>query len=153
MRNFLRDCSFVGPAFPEPFVQFELETELAAKANLLPTTTGAQGRELQALWDMYRRKLRELISGGPRRVRNHVVEPLLQRLGYERISDAGDIGTREGAEDGGALLTAPDGTTLRVWCTEYNEDLDAPTRRGAAYRFSSKCQSKHTVDRLNPQPT
>jgi hypothetical protein len=136
MRNFLRDCSFIGPAFPEPFVQFELETELA-KANLLPTTTGAQGRELQALWDMYRRKLRELISGGPRRVRNHVIEPLLQRLGYERISDAGDITTREGPEDGGAVLTASDGTNLRLWFTEYNEDLDAPTRRGAAYRFSN----------------
>jgi hypothetical protein len=135
MRNFLRDCSFVGPAFPEPFVQFELEPELA-KADLLPATTGAQGRELQALWDMYRRKLRELISGGPRRVRNHVIEPLLERLGYERISDADDIRTREGSEDGGALLIAPDGSTLRVWCTEYDEDLDAPTRRGAAYRFS-----------------
>ena len=136
MRNFLRDCSFIGPALPEPFVQFELETELA-KANLLPMTTGVEGRELQALWDMYRRKLRELISGGPRRVRNHVIEPLLQRLGYERISDACDITTREGLEDGGAVLTASDGTTLRVWCTEYNEDLDAPSRRGAAYRFSN----------------
>jgi hypothetical protein len=39
MRNFLRDCSFIGPAFPEPFVQFEMEAELS-KADLFPATTG-----------------------------------------------------------------------------------------------------------------
>jgi hypothetical protein len=135
MLNFLRDCSFIGPAFPDPFVQFELEAELA-KAGLLQGTTGAEGRELQALWNLYRRKLRELISGGPRRVRNQVIEPILQRLGYAQISDVDEIRTREGPEDGGALLIATDRSKLRVWCTEYEEDLDAPTRRGAAYRFS-----------------
>jgi len=116
MLNFLRDCSFVGPALPEPFVQFDLESELA-KAGLLPGTTGAEGRELQALWNLYRRKLRELISGGPRRVRNQVIEPILQRLGYAQISDEHEIRTREGPEDGGALLVASDGSKLRLWCT------------------------------------
>jgi hypothetical protein len=125
----------MGPALPEPFVQFELETELV-KSGLLPVTTGSQGRDLQSLWEGYRCKLRELVSGGPRRVRNHVIEPLLTRLGYEGISDAEEVQTREGPEDAGAVLVASDGASVRLWCTEYSEDLDAPTRRGAAYRFS-----------------
>jgi hypothetical protein len=135
MRNFLRDCSFIGPALPEPFVQFELETELV-KLGLLPVTTGSQGRELQSLWEGYRRKLRELVSGGPRRVRNHVIEPLLTMLGYEGVSDADEVQTREGPEDAGVVLVASEGSSVRLWCTEYSEDLDAPTHRGAAYRFS-----------------
>ena len=44
--------------------------------------------------------------------------------------------TREGREDGGYLLTAPDGAKLRVWTTDLDEDLDAPAKRGQAYRFS-----------------
>src|SRR5579872_1401341 len=135
MRNFLRDCTFVGPALPDPFVQFELENELN-KIELLPATTGAAGRELGRFWEMYRRKLRPLISGGSIRVRNHVLEPLLPQLGYERITSGGEISTREGLEEGGDLLVAGEGSFLRVWCAEYDEDLDAPTRRGAAYRFS-----------------
>ncbi len=43
--------------------------------------------------------------------------------------------TREGAEDGGWLLPAPTGS-LRAWAVGRETSLDAPHRRGRAYRFS-----------------
>jgi hypothetical protein len=132
----LDDCAFTGPALPEPFVQFEMEKELSG-LKLLPKTTGAEGHELQASWDVYRRKLRELVSqGGPVRVCNQVLAPLVERLGYDRIEDAGEVETREGKESGGLLLSASGGARLRAWVTALGEDLDAPARRGRAYRFS-----------------
>lgn len=130
-------CTFTGPALPEPFVQFELEKELT-KANLLPKVAGKEGQTLQESWEIYRRKLRELISqGGAIRVRNHVIEPLLERLGYSQLEAVSEVETREGREAGGYLLTTADGASkLRVWCTDFNTDLDAPAKRGAAYRYS-----------------
>lgn len=129
----LSDIRFSGPALPEPFVRFELEKELK---DLLPKTTGEAGRELGAAWDTYRRHLRDLVSqGGPIRVRNAIIEPLLARLGYTSIEEAGEVATREGSENGGWLLTGPNGK-LRVWTAALGDDLDAPTRRGHAYRFS-----------------
>ncbi len=69
----LHDCTFFGPALPEPFVKFQLEAELA-KRKLLPKATGEDGRILQDRWDVYRRKLRGLgESGGDRRVASHVL--------------------------------------------------------------------------------
>jgi len=131
----LRDCEFIGPALPEPFVQFELENELNKK-KLLPKTTGQEGKELQASWEAYRRKLRELVSrGGDIRVRNHVIEPLVNRLSYERFESADTVETREGRENGGFLLLNGQ-TSLRVWAAPFEEDLDAPAKRGLAYRFS-----------------
>ena len=44
--DLLRECTLTGPAFPEPFVRFELEKELT-KADLLPKVTGEEGRALQ----------------------------------------------------------------------------------------------------------
>lgn len=131
------DCRFRGPALPEPFVQLELERELTKK-ELLPRTTGADGVALQTSWESYRRRLRELaVRAGATRVRHHVIDSLVERLGYAQISGSDEIHTREGAEDGGDLLTTQDGTAhLRVWCVELNEDLEAPARRGAAYRYS-----------------
>ena len=55
----LRDCSFFGPALPEPFVKLQLEGELE-KRKLLPKTKGDEGRALQDRWEVYRRKLRAL---------------------------------------------------------------------------------------------
>ena len=135
--DLLRECTLTGPAFPEPFVRFELEKELA-KANLLPKVTGEEGRALQDAWEAYRRKLRELaVRGGAVRVRNHVLEPLVSRLEYSRMEPAEDVHTREGQEGGGYLLTTADGSAkLRAWCTDFEEDLEAPARRGAAYRYS-----------------
>ena len=134
--DFLRDCAFTGPALPEPFVRFELESELA-KAGLLPKMSAAETEQFQESWRTYRRKLRELVRGGRIRVRKQVVEPLIERLGFARLEDGTEVQTREGQEDGGDLLVSSDrGLHLRVWCTEFDEDLDAPSRRGAAYRYS-----------------
>ena len=135
--NLSADCTFTGPALPEPFVKFNLEAELNRLA-LLPKTTGAEGRALDEHWKFVRRKLGALVShGGGLRVQNHVIEPLLAQLGYARIETVEAIQTREGAEDGGALLITEDGTAkLRVWCVDLDADLDAPARRGLAYRFS-----------------
>ncbi len=131
----LQHATFAGPAFPEPFVRFELEKELN-RHKLLPKTTGAEGRELQESWAIYRRKLRELVSrGGAVRVCNQVLEPLVPRLGYEHMAAAPEVETREGLESGGHLMTI-NGARLRVWSTAFAEDLDAPARRGRAYRFS-----------------
>jgi hypothetical protein len=131
------DCTFTGPALPEPFVKFNLEAELN-KRGLLPKSTGQDGRALAERWQFVRRKLGALVShGGGVRVQNHVIEPLLPLLGYGRIEAADDVQTREGIESGGALLVTEDGTSrLRVWCVDLDADLDAPARRGEAYRFS-----------------
>jgi hypothetical protein len=129
-------ATFTGPALPEPFVRFELEKELN-RLKLLPKTTGADGRVLRDNWDVYRRTLRELVArGGAVRVRHHVLEPLVPLLGYDRCEDAPAVETREGREDGGSVMLAADGSRLRTWATALEEDLDAPARRGRAYRFS-----------------
>jgi len=136
----LHDCTFTGPALPEPYVQFELEKELG-KRKLLPKTTGQEGRDLQTSWEAYRRALRELVlRAGKIRVANHVLAPLCERLGYARMESADQVQTREGLEDGGQLLIADGGGAgprkLRVWSVDLDTDLDAPSRRGYAYRFS-----------------
>ena len=131
----LRDCTFSGPALPDPFVAFELERELATR-RLLPSNQGKTGEVLQQSWDAYRRKLRELATrGGALRVHNHVLEPLAPRLGFTGTEDAAPVTTREGIETGGMLFTV-DGTRLRTWAVDFEADLDAPTRRGHAYRYS-----------------
>ena len=108
-------CTFTGPALPEPFVQFELEKELN-KANLLPKSVGKEGQALQESWEIYRRKLRELISqGGAGRVRNHVIEPLVERLGYAQLETAADVATREGQESG---------WVCNVYCRSHRSDPD-----------------------------
>lgn len=124
---------FTGPAFPEPYVQFDLERDLR---GLLPKSTGREGRALAASWEIYRRHLREIVSqAGPIRVRNKVVEPLAERLGYDAIEDAPNVATREGREPGGFMLVNGDGS-IRAWTVGLGEDLDAPSRRGRAYRYS-----------------
>jgi len=133
----LSDCQFFGPALPVPFVRFELEKELNSR-KLLPKKLGSECETLRRNWDLYRRHLQELAaSGGPLRVRNKVIEPLLDWLGYPKLEAAENVQTREDFESGGnLLLTADSGDKLRVWTTSFNEDLDAPAQRGRAYRFS-----------------
>ena len=136
----LSSCTFLGPALPEPFVNLDLEDELR-KAKLLPKTTGDEGKALQKAWEAYRRKLRELVSqGGSIRIQNHVIEPLVALLGYAKIEKADAVATRleqRKGEDGGSLLVTADGKApLRVWTTSFDEDLDAPAKRGKAYRYS-----------------
>ena len=133
----LSDCQFFGPALPVPFVRFELEKEFTSR-KLLPKKLGSEGEKLRRNWDLYRRHLQELAaSGGPLRVRNKVIEPLIELLGYPKLEAADNVQTREDFESGGnLLLTADGGDKLRVWTTSFNEDLDAPAKRGRAYRFS-----------------
>src|SRR5271157_5047049 len=133
----LSDCQFFGPALPAPFVRFELEKEFTSR-KLLPKKLGNEGEKLRRNWDLYRRHLQELAaSGGPLRVRNKVIEPLIDSLGYTKLEAADNVQTREDFESGGnLLLTADGGDKLRVWTTSFNEDLDAPAQRGRAYRFS-----------------
>lgn len=134
--DLLSHARFTGPALPEPFVRFELERELAQR-KLIPKTTGAEGEQLQQSWEVYRRTLRELVAqGGAVRVRNHVLDPLVSRLGYTSLEPAPDVQTREGQESGGYLFVDGQDRRLRAWCTNVAEDLDAPVRRGHAYRFS-----------------
>ncbi len=133
--DFLQDSRFAGPALPEPFVRFELEKELN-RLGLLPREVGKPGGELQESWGGYRRTLRELIAqGGPLRIRNHVTDPLVKRLGYETLEEEGEVETREGREAGGSVMQS-NGSRLRTWAVAFGEDLDAPARRGRAYRFS-----------------
>jgi hypothetical protein len=133
----LQDCTFFGPALPEPFVRFDLES-LLQKARLLPRTVGAEGKELQARWETLRNRLRALgDQGGSLRVAHHVLEPLREHLGYAEMSREPTVATREGEEDGGFLLKTADGkASLRAWAVSVDTDLDAPNRRGRAYRFS-----------------
>jgi hypothetical protein len=131
------DCLFTGPALPEPFVKFELEKELTSR-RLFVKNTGDEGKKLKEEWTAYRRKLYNLTAvGGPLRIRNHVIEPLLPLLGYARFEDAGEVQTREGLESGGTLLLTDDGNArLRIWTAAFDEDLYAPSKRGNAWRFS-----------------
>ncbi len=77
------------------------------------------------------------MRGGPLRVRHCIIDPLVERLGFTNIEEAPEVQTREGGEDGGFLLVDSAGDSkLRVWTTDFDEDLDAPAKRGAAYRFS-----------------
>lgn len=132
----LRDCSFIGPALPEPFVKFQLE-KLLRKEGLLPKDAGAEGKALQARWDSYRRKLRLLgDQGGAQRVAGHVLAPLAERLGYTHLERQSEVVTREGPESGGLLLLTAEGAKLRTWACEVGQDLDAPSRCGRAFRFS-----------------
>lgn len=132
----LPDCSFFGPALPEPFVKLDLERVLT-KAKVLPKATGAEGKALAKSWEVYRRKLRALgEEGGALRVQHHVLEPLRERLGYARITAQEPVRTREGDEAGGVLLEADGGQRLRAWSVDVGTDLDAPNRRGRAFRFS-----------------
>ncbi|MBI4864720.1 MAG: hypothetical protein HY815_31365, partial [Candidatus Riflebacteria bacterium] len=131
----LEDCLFLGPALPEPFVKFHLPAHLA-KAKLLPDLKGPKGKEMQKRWEAHRRKLKELgDEGGSIRVKNHVLEPLVADLGYETLEKAEEVTTREGEESGGWLFEK-EGARLRAWSVDVGTDLDAPSRRGRAYRFS-----------------
>lgn len=127
----LKDCTFAGHALPEPFVQLELEGRLS-KAGLLPKPAA-----LAEEWDVYRRSLRKVgLGSGSLHVANHVLSPLAAALGYGSFARQEEIATREGDEDGGWILEGKGGARLRAFAFELGADLDAPTRRGRAYRFS-----------------
>ncbi|MBI4602222.1 MAG: hypothetical protein HY721_09700 [Planctomycetes bacterium] len=134
----LRDASFLGPALPEPFVKLQLEEHLG-KRKLLPRNAGSEGKDLRERWEVYRKSLRLLgEQGGDLRVASHVLEPLAERLSYSAFDREEEVATREGLEDGGWLFRGQAGEErLRAWAVPIGTDLDAPNRRGRAYRFSA----------------
>ena len=133
----LSGLQFIGSAFPEPFVKFDLE-KILNDQKLLPKNTGQEGKKLQEIWSSYRRRLRDLVSSsGSIRVKNCIIDPLVEILGYDSIEKEDKVTTREGQEDGGYLLRNPDGKNrLRVWTAPAGTDLASPVKRGYAYRFS-----------------
>ncbi|QOJ00962.1 MAG: N-6 DNA methylase [Phycisphaeraceae bacterium] len=142
--DFLRfgHLTLSGPALPEPFVRFELERALA-KLKLLPDSTGLSGQKVGDEWKVFQRKIRDIsANSGPLAISNKVLDPLTSRLGYATLDDAQEVQTREGLESGGALMqaAAPGSEAapphIRCWTTDFDADLDAPTRRGHAYRYS-----------------
>ena len=128
----LHECSVSGPALPESFLRFELAAVLDRR-GLLPKP----GRSFEQAWDAVRRQVRALGgAGGPLRVDNHIIAPLAACLGYGAPQRQDQVATREGMEEGGWLMRAPDGQRLRAWSVGTDSDLDAPHRSGRAYRFS-----------------
>ena len=122
------DIATFGPALPEPFLRFELETTLRRRGLIDPPRDEA--------WAAMRRGVRRLGRiGGPQRVNNQIVVPLAHLLGYGDPERQEPITTREGVEDGGWLMTGS-GQSLRVWSIGTEETLDTPRRAGRAYRFS-----------------
>jgi hypothetical protein len=142
----LRDCTFAGAALPEPFVKFELEP-LLQKLDLLPKATGSEGKALGEQWEVLRKKLRSLgDSGGPTRVQNHVLDPLVERLGYGPSRRESEVTTREGLEDGGVVFATADGKAqLRAWALDVGADFDAPSKRGHAYRYSPSQRAERVL--------
>ena len=130
------ELTFTGPALPESFIQHELEHALG---KALPSA-----KDAEAGWKALLKSLREpLTSAGSIRVRNVVINPLMKALGYVEMITAEDVRTREGDEPGGVLLLpslvnggGTKGGGLRVWAVAYEDDLDAPSKRGQNYRFS-----------------
>src|SRR5215472_5591853 len=100
----LSDCSFAGPALPEPFVHYDLGEHLR-KLGLLPGPS---------VWKPFRRQLR-FAGGGARRVCKLIVAPLAACLGFSPPIQQDDVVTREGTEDGGWMMRAPSGAGLRAW--------------------------------------
>lgn len=131
----LDDVRAFGHALPAPFLKLKLETELL-RHKLLRKSSSTDAQKLAADWDFYRNKLRALGQGLSERVKNHVLEPLVAMLGYEEIVAADEVVTREGKENGGLLFRGKDGASLRAWAVARDTDLDAPSKRGRAYRFS-----------------
>ena len=124
-----RDCTVSGAALTEPFLRFELGATLTRLG--LPLTPDP------ASWAALRRALGSLGgTSGPQRVHMHVIAPLARALGYGDVIRQQPVATREGPEDGGWLLSGPEGAPLRAWSIATDTDLDAPRRAGRAYRFS-----------------
>jgi hypothetical protein len=123
------DVIFEGPALPEAFVRHELEKQLGP---VLPKEKAAQ-----PLWEKYRKAIRQPLTGqsGRWRVKNVVLDPLAELLGYELGSGGDPIHTREGPE-GPGLLLRHGAASVRAFPVDYQGDLDAPAEHGQTYRFT-----------------
>ena len=113
----LEDCVLSGPALTAPFLRDGL---------VLPNETAPD-------WNTLRHSFRE---GGAERVHRHVTTKLATAFGYGRPKRQDPVSTREGAEDGGWLLKAANGASLRAWSVPGDADLDAAGRSPLSYRSS-----------------
>lgn len=111
----LSDCTLSGSAIPEPFLFDGLERVVD-----LPSVPA---------WDSLRGQFR---GGAARRVHSSITTRISGVFGYDRPVPQAAVVTREGAEDGGWMLSA-NGVSLRAWSVGSDTDLDAV---GAAYRYS-----------------
>ena len=113
----LDDCVLTGSAMTTPFLRDGL---------VLPSG-------IEPGWDALRKSLR---GGGAERVHQHVTTKLASALGYDRPRRQDPVTTREGVEDGGWLMQAPNGAQLRAWSIASDTDLDAAGRSPRTYRSS-----------------
>jgi hypothetical protein len=117
----LADCTLAGSAMTAPFLHDGL-----ARILKLPD-------EIDPGWQALRGSLR---GGGAHRVHQHVTAKLASAFGYGRPLRQDTVSTREGQEDGGWLMQASNGTSLRAWSIASDTDLDAPDRVPSAHRSS-----------------
>jgi hypothetical protein len=117
----LEDCILAGSAMTAPFLHDGL-----ARVLDLPTAIAPD-------WDALRGSLR---GGGAQRVHQHVTTKLARALGYGRPMRQDNVSTREGLEDGGWLMQAPNGASLRAWSIASDTDLDAADLTPRAHRSS-----------------
>ena len=89
--------------------------------------------DIAAAWDAVRRSVR---SGGAHRIHQHLTTTLASAFGYGAPLLQPAVTTREGKEDGGWLLRATGGHSLRTWSYPSNVDLDANEGSPRSCRFS-----------------
>lgn len=123
------DVLFSGPALPEAFVRHELEKLLA---TYLP-----KPKAVQDDWEKYRKELRKplTLQSGRFRVKNLVLDPLAELVGYESKPGGDPVHTREGLE-GPGFLWQQGKVQIRVFPCDYQADLDAPAEKGLTYRHT-----------------
>jgi hypothetical protein len=121
MKLDLDDCVLVGSAMTAPFLHEGLARVLNLQDGIEPG------------WNLLRGSLR---GGGAHRVHQHVTTKLANAFGYERPRRQDPVTTREGQEDGGWLMQASNGSSLRAWSVASDIDLDAADRSPRMYRSS-----------------
>ena len=127
MKLDLTDCAVSGSALPDAFVRHDL-AELLARKGLLNSIDG---------WEEVRRGLSSLHGeAGAARVANRLLGPLAHTFGYDSVEAAKPVVTREGEEDGGVVLRAPDGAYLRAWALGVGTDMETGRTTGRAWRAS-----------------
>ena len=122
------DLALSGTLFSPVFVARELPVLLARSRP-----RGGTGDGTGDGWARVKAGLLALAGTvGPTRVLRHAVAPLADALGFQPPRRSAPVETRDGAEDGGYLLAAPEGPGLRVWPVEAGRPLDSGAKRGAS---------------------
>ncbi|HEY0185694.1 MAG TPA: hypothetical protein VGC09_23065 [Rhodopila sp.] len=117
----LEGCTLAGSALTAPFLGEGLERVIDLPSGI------------ETCWHALHGSLR---CGGKQRVHQHVTIGLAAALGYRPPRPQDRVTTREGPEDGGWLLQAPNGARLRAWSIATDTDLDAVDRSPRAARSS-----------------